>query len=95
MHEGDFAQALEIFDQQGAIHWSQTQNEARDALIAHYAGDSAHGELAADHILQTRDGAQIFAEGDRIQFTGNAKTQRMSSPIPRWIWYERTSVTRR
>ena len=106
MHEGDFAQALGIFEKQGAIHWTGTQNEARDALIAQYAGDSARepdrqrfvfaftnadvnalnqdiralrrerGELGEDHILQTKDGAQIFALGDRIQFTGNAKTQR-------------------
>jgi Ti-type conjugative transfer relaxase TraA len=106
MHEGDFAQALGIFEKQGAIHWTGTQNEARDALIAQYAGDSAReperqrfvfaftnadvnalnqdiralrrerGELGEDHILQTKDGAQMFAPGDRIQFTGNAKTQR-------------------
>jgi ATP-dependent exoDNAse (exonuclease V) alpha subunit len=106
MHQGDFAQALEIFERQGAIHWNGTQNEARDALIAQYAGDSARepgrqrfvfaftnadvnalnsdiralrrerGELGEDHILATKDGPQIFATGDRIQFTGNARTQR-------------------
>jgi hypothetical protein len=103
MHAGDFAQALEIFERQGAIRWSATQNAAREALVAQYAGDAAkepdktrfvfaytnvdvqalnqdirgwrkeRGELGADQILQTRDGPQEFATGDRIQFTGNAK----------------------
>lgn len=30
------------------------------------------GELGADHLMRTRDGAVNFAEGDRIQFTGSA-----------------------
>ena len=30
------------------------------------------GELGEDHSLPTREGAQDFATGDRIQFTGNA-----------------------
>ena len=41
MHTGDFETALKIFDRQGAIHWSTTRNEARDALVARYAGDAA------------------------------------------------------
>ena len=31
------------------------------------------GELGEDHILQTKDGPQAFAKGDRVQFTGNAR----------------------
>ena len=41
MHKGDFRPALEIFDKQGAITWSQTQDEARTALVAKYATDTA------------------------------------------------------
>ena len=39
MHKGDFRPALEIFDRQGAIHWSETPAEARAALVARYAAD--------------------------------------------------------
>jgi hypothetical protein len=41
MHAGDFAQALEIFERQGAIQWTKTQDAAREALVAKYAGDTA------------------------------------------------------
>ena len=41
MHAGNFAQALEIFERQGAIHWTGTQEATREALVAQYAGDSA------------------------------------------------------
>lgn len=34
------------------------------------------GEIGADHSLQTKDGPQLFAIGDRIQFTGNARRKR-------------------
>ena len=34
------------------------------------------GELGEDHVLKTKDGEQTFAEGDRIRFTGNARTQK-------------------
>ena len=33
MHKGEFLPALSIFSQQGAIHWSGRQDEARDALV--------------------------------------------------------------
>lgn len=32
----------------------------------------ARGDLGADHVLQTKDGPQAFANGDRIQFTASA-----------------------
>lgn len=34
------------------------------------------GELGTDHSLLTKDGAQMFAAGDRIQFTGTARHRR-------------------
>jgi Ti-type conjugative transfer relaxase TraA len=41
MHRGEFLPALSIFSQQGAIHWSGRQDEARDALVRKWAGDVA------------------------------------------------------
>ena len=35
----------------------------------------ARGELGLDHILPTADGAQAFAEGDRILFSGSAASR--------------------
>src|SRR5271168_1606969 len=35
----------------------------------------ARGDLGADHALKTATGEQQFAEGDRIQFTGNGRTK--------------------
>jgi Ti-type conjugative transfer relaxase TraA len=40
MHAGDFETALEVFERKGSIHWSLTQDAARDALVSKYAGDS-------------------------------------------------------
>lgn len=34
------------------------------------------GELGTDHRLLTKDGSQLFAAGDRIQFTGTARHRR-------------------
>jgi hypothetical protein len=33
------------------------------------------GDLGKDHVLKTKHGEQTFAEGDRIQFTGNGRTR--------------------
>jgi Ti-type conjugative transfer relaxase TraA len=41
MAEGNFHDALNIYDQKGAIHWTRTQGEARDALLDQWAKDSA------------------------------------------------------
>jgi ATP-dependent exoDNAse (exonuclease V) alpha subunit len=41
MAEGNFHDALGIYQQKGAIHWTRTQPEARAALIAQWAKDSA------------------------------------------------------
>ena len=41
MHEGKFRAALDIFEQKGAIHWSQTTDQAAEALQRRYAGDIA------------------------------------------------------
>ncbi|OYV24713.1 MAG: hypothetical protein B7W99_00875 [Rhodospirillales bacterium 20-58-10] len=105
MHEGKFRPALDIFDRQGAIHWTQTDDEARSALVAKYAVDMAaapgksrfvfansnaevaalnrdiralyreRGQLGADHVLRGADGAESYAKGDRIMFTGSARTK--------------------
>ena len=40
MHAGAFGTALAIFDKCGAIHWTDTQDEARDALVAQWAADT-------------------------------------------------------
>jgi hypothetical protein len=34
----------------------------------------SRGDLGDDHALKTKDGEQVFAEGDRIQFTANGRT---------------------
>ena len=41
MAEGNFHDALGIYDQKGAIHWTRTQGEARAALVEQWAKDSA------------------------------------------------------
>ena len=41
MAEGNFQSALEIYDGKGAIHWTRNQDDARDALVAQWAKDSA------------------------------------------------------
>lgn len=41
MHKGDFAPALRIFEERGAIQWTATQDEARAALVARYVADAA------------------------------------------------------
>ena len=41
MHEGDFRAALEIYDRRGAIHWNQTPDDSRAALVAQWASDTA------------------------------------------------------
>ena len=106
MHEGEFKPALEIFDQKGAIHWQETQQDALKATAEKYAADVAadvdkrrfifaytnadvdklnefgrglarhHGQLGEDVTLKTAAGEAAFAEGDRIQFTGNAANRK-------------------
>ena len=41
MAEGNFHDALEMYDAKGAIHWTRNQDEARAALVAQWAKDSA------------------------------------------------------
>ena len=41
MAEGNFHDALGIYDAKGAIHWTRNQDEARAALVAQWAKDSA------------------------------------------------------
>ncbi len=41
MHEGNFRPALDLYDRKGAINWAQTGDEARAALVAKYAADTA------------------------------------------------------
>ena len=41
MAEGNFHDALGIYDQKGAIRWTRTQGEAREALVEQWAQDSA------------------------------------------------------
>jgi Ti-type conjugative transfer relaxase TraA len=41
MHEGQFRAALATFEEQGRISWGDTQDEARAALVAKWAADTA------------------------------------------------------
>ena len=41
MHEGKFREALDIFEQKGAIHWTDTTDQAAEALQRRYADDIA------------------------------------------------------
>jgi Ti-type conjugative transfer relaxase TraA len=41
MADGNFHDALGIYDQKGAIHWTRTQGEARAGLVEQWAKDSA------------------------------------------------------
>lgn len=41
MAEGNFHAGLEIYEGRGALHWTRTQPEARAALVAQWARDSA------------------------------------------------------
>ena len=41
MAEGNFHDALGIYDQKGAIHWTRTEREARGALIKQWTDDTA------------------------------------------------------
>jgi hypothetical protein len=41
MAEGDFHDALGIYEQKGAIHWTRTQGQARAELVEQWAKDSA------------------------------------------------------
>jgi ATP-dependent exoDNAse (exonuclease V) alpha subunit len=43
MAEGNFSDALRIYDQKGAIHWTRTQREARAELVDQWAKDTAEG----------------------------------------------------
>jgi Ti-type conjugative transfer relaxase TraA len=40
MHAGRFGEAMEIFDRAGAIKWTDTQGEARAALVSQWAADT-------------------------------------------------------
>jgi Ti-type conjugative transfer relaxase TraA len=47
MAQGNFHDALQIYDRKGSIHWTRTQPEARAALVRQWARDSAsHPEKA-------------------------------------------------
>jgi len=41
MAEGNFHAALAMYDDKGAIHWTHSQDAAREALVAQWAKDSA------------------------------------------------------
>jgi len=41
MAQGNFRDALTLYDEKGAIHWTRTQAEARAALVDQWARDSA------------------------------------------------------
>jgi hypothetical protein len=41
MAEGNYSDALNIYQDKGAIHWTRTQGEARAELVAQWAKDSA------------------------------------------------------
>ena len=51
MAEGNFHGALEMYDAKGAIHWTRTQDEARDALVKQWAKDSAAAPTKSRFVL--------------------------------------------
>ena len=63
MAEGNFHDALGIYEQKGAIHWTRTQAEARAALVEQWAKDSAAapGQIAFRVRLHERRCAQLNA----------------------------------
>ena len=111
MHGGKFREALDIFARKDAIHWTQTTDQAAEALQRHYAGDIAadpdrkrfifaytndqvdvlnrfaravhrqRGALLEDHAIETARGTELFAVGDRVQFTDNAGAGRRRRPV--------------
>jgi hypothetical protein len=53
MAEGNFHDALHIYDAKGSIHWTRTQKEAREALIRQWAKDSADAPGKTRFVLAT------------------------------------------
>lgn len=59
MAEGNFHDALGIFDGKGAIHWTRTQGEARAELVDKWAKDSAqHPDKSRFVFAYTNDDVQ-------------------------------------
>jgi hypothetical protein len=55
--------------------FAYTNAEVAELNAAIRAARKERGDLGADHSLPTKDGAQTFATGDRIQFTANARNR--------------------
>jgi Ti-type conjugative transfer relaxase TraA len=56
MADGNFHDALGIYERKGAIHWTRTQGEARAELVEQWAKDSAqHPEKSRFVFAQTND----------------------------------------
>ncbi|MGE3481668.1 MAG: AAA family ATPase [Gammaproteobacteria bacterium] len=64
MAEGNFADALGIYQAKGAIHWTRTQDQARAALVEQWAQDSAAAPDKARFVFAytNADVAQLNAD---------------------------------
>jgi Ti-type conjugative transfer relaxase TraA len=51
MHAGDFREALGIFEGRGAIRWSDTQDQAKAALVSEWAKNTAQRPEAARFVF--------------------------------------------
>ncbi|MBP7340489.1 MobQ family relaxase [Niveispirillum sp.] len=66
MHDGRFREALDIFDRQGFIQWSDTRDEARAALAKQYAADlDAHPQARRFAFTHTNADAKAVNEALR------------------------------
>ena len=64
MAEGNFADALAIYQDKGAIHWTRTQDQARATLVEQWAKDTAAAPDKARFVFAytNADVAQLNAE---------------------------------
>jgi Ti-type conjugative transfer relaxase TraA len=67
-----YAKDSEAAPEKTRFVFAYTNVEVKELNAAIRAGRKERGDLGADHSLPTREGAQDFATGDRIQFIDNA-----------------------
>jgi ATP-dependent exoDNAse (exonuclease V) alpha subunit len=64
MHEGDFRGALGTFEAQGRIRWGETQDDARKALVAQWAADTAERPETVRFVFAYTNAEVIALNGD-------------------------------
>jgi AAA domain/Relaxase/Mobilisation nuclease domain len=74
MAEGNFHDALHIYDAKGAIHWTRTQGEARAQLVAQWAKDTAAEPAKTRFVLAyTNDDVNLLNAALRAVREGRAE----------------------